>query len=151
MSEDLTIAADASPRAREVWWSGRRRRYNVSLVIAGLAGFACYAIAVQRCIELHAPGDWEITIFTTVVQGFAYVVAMGVANICYFLGPWAERVVEPRNVATFRTIAFRLGVWFSVLLSLTPSAVLFVACSLHRGEERRIILELISATFGRLA
>jgi hypothetical protein len=151
MTEDLTIDDDPSPWAREVWWSGRRRRYNVSLVIAGLAGFVCCAIAVQRCIELHAPGDWEITIFTTVVQGFAYVVAMGVANICYFLGPWAERVVEPRNVATFRATAFRLGVWFSVLLSLTPSAVLFVSCSLHRGEERRIILELISATFGRLA
>ena len=151
MTEDLTIAADASPWAREVWWSERRRRYNVSLLIAGFAGFLCYAIAVQRCIELHAPGDWEITIFTTIFQGFAYLVAMGVANVCYFLGPWAEGIIGPRNVAAFRATAFRLGLWFSVLFPLTPSAVLFVSCSIHRGEERRIILELIRVALGQLA
>lgn len=151
MTEGLTLAADASPWAREVWWSARRRRYNLSLLIAGFAGFLCYSVVVQRCIELHAPGDWEITIFTTIFQGVAYLVAMGVANVCYFLGPWLERVIEPRKVATFRTTAFRLGLWFSVLLPLTPSAILFVSCSIHRGEERRIILELIRVTFGQLA
>jgi hypothetical protein len=151
MTDDLTIAADASPWARELWWSGHRRRYNVALLIAGFAGFLCYAISIQLCIELHAPGDWEITIFTTVFQGFAYLVAMGMANVCYFLGPWAERVIEPLNVATFRTTAFWLGLWFSALLPLTPSAVLFVSCSIHRGEERRIILELIKATLGQLS
>ena len=151
MTEDLTIAADASPWAREVWWSGRRRRYNVSLLIAGFAGFICYAIAVQRCTELHAPGEWEITIFTTFFQGFAYLVAMGVANVCYFMGPWSERILRPRNVTTFRTLAFRLGLWFSVLLPLTPSAILLASCSIHRGEDKRIILELIRVTLGQLS
>jgi hypothetical protein len=143
MAEGLTVAADASPWAREAWLSGRRLRFNVALLVAGLPGFICYAVAVQRCIDLHAPGDWEITIFTTLFQGFAYLVMLGVANVCYLLGPWSERVLRPHNVATYRTIAFRLGFWFSVLLPFTPSAILFVSCSIHRGEDKGIILELI--------
>ena len=91
MAEDRTVAADASPWARETWWSGRRRRYNLGLLVAGVAGFIGYAAAVERCIALHAPGDWEITIFTTIFQAFAYLVMVGVANVFFLLGPWSER------------------------------------------------------------
>jgi hypothetical protein len=149
MAEDRTVAADASPWARETWWSGRRRRYNLGLLVAGVAGFIGYAAAVERCIALHAPGDWEITIFTTIFQAFAYLVMVGVANVFFLLGPWSERVLQPNNVAAYRTVAFRLGFWFSVLLPFAPSVVLFVSCSIHRGEDKRIILELIRrAIFG---
>jgi hypothetical protein len=152
MAEDPTLAADPSPLARKAWWSGRRDRYNIALLVAGLLAFICYAAAVERCIDLHAPGDWEITIFTTVFQGFAYLIMVGLANVCYFLGPWSERVLKPHNVATYRTTAFRLGFWFSVLLPFTPATVLFVSCSIHRAEDKRIILELIRRVIlGQLA
>jgi hypothetical protein len=152
MAEELTTAADPSRCASDLWWSRRRLRYNVALIVAGLVGFCSYAAAVDRCILLHVPGEWEITIFTTVFQGFAYLVMIGVANICYFLGPWSERVFQPRNVATYRKTAFRLGFWFSILLAFTPSVVLFVSCSLHRGEGKGIILELIrTAIFDQLS
>ncbi len=152
MTEELTIGADPSTWASEVWWSRRRLRYNVALLVAGVVGFLAYAFAVDRCIALRAPGEWEITIFTTLFQGFAYLIMIGVANICYFLGPWSERILQPNNVATYRKIAYRLGFWFSVLLTLTPSVVLFIYCSLHRGEDKRIILESIrKAMFGQLS
>jgi hypothetical protein len=106
-------------------------------------GFICYAATVERCIALHALGDWEITIFTTIFQAFAYLVMLGVANVCYLLGAWSERVLLPHNVATYRTAAFRLGFWFSVLLPIAPPAALFVSCSIHRAEDKRIIFELI--------
>jgi len=151
MTEGLTIDADPSIWASEEWWSRRRLRYNVALLVAGVVGFFGYGFAVDRCIALRAPGEWEITIFTTLFQGVAYLIMIDAANICYFLGPWSERILQPRNVATYRKTAFRLGVWFSVLLPLTPSVVLFVSCSLHRGEDKRIILELIrKAMFGQL-
>jgi len=35
-----------APDSRAFWW-GRRRRYNVALVIAGLSAFACYAMIVE--------------------------------------------------------------------------------------------------------
>lgn len=140
MTEDLALETDPSPQARKTWWARRRLRYNVGLLIAGLVGFVFYAIAIDRCIDLRAPGDWEITIFTTVFQGFAYLIMIGAANLCYNLGPWSERLVRPANVARYRKIVFRLGFWFSVLLPFTPAALLFVDCALHAGQEKGIIL-----------
>ena len=142
MGQDL-ILPDASPWARETWWSGRRRRYNIGLLVAGFLAFICYALTVETCIAFHTPGDWEITILTIAFQAFAYLAMLGVANLCYLLGPWSERVLQPHNVAAYRTVAFRLGFWFSLLLPFAPSVVLFVSCSIHRGEDKRIILELI--------
>jgi hypothetical protein len=147
MAQDLSLETDSSPRATETWWARRRLRYNIGLLVAGALGFGLYAVAISRCINLHAPGDWEITILTTVFQGFAYLVMIGVANLCYYLGPLSERLARPTNVASYRKTAFRLGFWFSVLLPFTPSAVLFFSCALHAGEDKRIILEAARTTF----
>jgi hypothetical protein len=141
MAQDFALETDSSPRATETWWARRRLRYNVGLLIAGPVGFGLYALAISRCIDLHAPGDWEITILATIFQGFAYLVIIGLANLCYYLGPLSERLVHPANVASYREIVFQLGFWFSVLLPLTPSAVLFISCALHAGEDQGIISE----------
>jgi hypothetical protein len=152
MRENHSLATDRSPWPTETWWAQRRRRYNVGLLTAGLLGFIGYAAAVERCIRLSARGEWEITIVTTVFQACAYLVMIGVANLCYYLGPWLERGLHPVNIARYRKITFRLGFWFSVLLPCAPAALLLISCSLHRGEEKRIILELIKiAVFGQLS
>jgi hypothetical protein len=134
MSEDVGLAADPSPWATEQWWAQRRRRYNVALLIAGILGFICYAAAVQLCINLKAPGDWEITIFSTFFQGLGYLVMMGVANLCYYLGPQSERLLHPVNIARYRKITFQLGFWFSVLL---PRLLLFFSCPAPSIAEKR--------------
>jgi hypothetical protein len=134
MTEDFALETDPGPCATKMWWARRRLRYNAGLLVAGVLGFVFYAIAVDRCIDLRAPGDWEITLFTTFFQGFAYLIMVGVANLCYYLGPWSEKVVRPTNVARYRKIAFWLGFWFSVLLPFTPAAVLFVSCALQAGR-----------------
>jgi len=134
MAEDLTPTTDPSAWAAETWWAARRLRYNIGLLIAGPLGFVCYAVAVSRCIDLRAPGEWEVTIFTIFLQGFAYLVMIGIANLCYYLGPWSERLLHPSNVARYRKIAFRLGFWFSVLLPFTPSGLLLFSCSVHAGR-----------------
>ncbi|MGH9735056.1 MAG: hypothetical protein ACRD8A_10770 [Candidatus Acidiferrales bacterium] len=119
--------------------------YNVGLFVAGALGFVAYALAIDRCIDLRAPGDWEITIFTTIFQAFAYMVMIGVANLCYYLGPLSERIVRPKNLDRYRKVTFRLGFWFSVLLPFAPSIFLFIVCTLQQGEDKRIILELVKA------
>jgi hypothetical protein len=128
VAEDLILVADPSPWATETWWAARRRRYNIGLLVAGPLGFLCYAYAVSRCIDLDPSGEWEITIFTTIFQGFAYLVMIGIANLCYYVGPWSERVLHPSNVARYRKTAFRLGFWFSVLLPFTPFVLLRLQC-----------------------
>jgi hypothetical protein len=131
VAEDLILIADPSPWATEKWWAARRRRYNIGLLVAGPLGFLCYAYSVSRCIDLQAAGEWEITIFTTIFQGLAYLALMGIANLCYYLGPWSERLLNPGNVARYRKTAFRLGFWFSVLLPFTPFALLRISCSVQ--------------------
>jgi hypothetical protein len=107
------------------WWGERRLRYNIALVLAGLGAFAVYAALVSSFSELLY--DAQITPFTVVLQAVAYLIAMGVANMCYFLGPISERVLKPANVNAFRLIAYNSGLWFSVLLPFTiPATIAYV-------------------------
>jgi hypothetical protein len=133
MPDAIGAELDSSLTARE-WWASQRLRYNVGLFVAGALGFILYVIAVDRCIELHVPGDWEITLFTTIFQAFLYVVAMGIANLCYYVGPWSERVIRPIDVANYRKTAFRLGFWFSFLLPFAPAAALLVSCAFSHAR-----------------
>jgi hypothetical protein len=82
----------------------------------GPIGISLLRRLVEWCIHIKAPGEFEITIFTTAFQGVGYLFMMALANVCYFLGPLSERIVRPTNTATYRKTAFRLGFWFSVLL-----------------------------------
>jgi hypothetical protein len=136
MPEDLTLEADPSPGGRRTWWDSHRLRYNLGLLIAGLLGFIAYVVAVDRCIDLHAPGDWEITLFTSAFQGVGYLVAVAVANLFYGLGAWSERIFHPSDVKRYRTITFGMGFWFSVLVPLIPSVLLFFFCSVHAGANK---------------
>lgn len=114
-NKDGTVSALA-------WWESKRRRYNVGLVIAGLSAFACYAAVTA----IFSTAVSEVTIFTTFVQGIGYLFMMLLANICYFLGPLAERVVQAKDVNRFRRLAFRLGFWFSFALPFAfPLEALF--------------------------
>ena len=109
------------------WWSHRRLRYNFALVMAGVAAFVAYAAVLQtRC--LPAP-DVEITLFTTAVQAFGYLVAMAIANVFYNLGRWMEARLRPENLAAYRRWAWGLGLGLSVALPFAiPIAVAISRC-----------------------
>jgi len=103
------------------WWRQRRLRYNIGLVIAGLLAFVTYAAIVFTFEEKIQ--DAEITVFTTVFQAVGYLIAIGIANLCYFLGPMSERLIRPKDVESFRKITYNLGFWLSVLLPFSIPAV----------------------------
>ncbi len=96
------------------WWEGRRRRYNVGLFISGPLAFVVYATIVFS-FEEYIP-DAEISGFTIALQSIGYLLAVGLANIFYFLGPLSEKFVKPKNLIGYRESAYKLGFWFSVLL-----------------------------------
>jgi hypothetical protein len=131
MVDGSTLPEDPSLLTTDKWWASRRRRYNVALVVAGLLAFICYAIVVDWCIRIEPSGDFEITLFTTAFQGVGYLFMMAIANVCYYLGPFSERVVRPTNVAVYRNTTFRLGFWFSVLLPFTIPTALAISCHVH--------------------
>jgi len=114
------------------WWGGRRLRYNLSLLAAGAIAFVCYASVVwTRCAGVDGA---EVTIFTTVFQGIAYLLTMGVANLCYYLGPVLERFVAPAHRTTYRRLAFRAGLLFSVALPFVVPLLVFVRRCVPFGE-----------------
>jgi hypothetical protein len=104
------------------WWKARRRRYNVALIIAGIAAFLCYAAVVDTWIDAQRPegaGEGEgaeITLFTIAFQGVGYLIAMAMANVCYNLGPLSERIFQPADIERWRRTTYALGFGFSVAL-----------------------------------
>jgi hypothetical protein len=113
------------------WWGSRRFRYNVGLVIAGVLAFACYVGVVSWGISIGAMPDAEITLFTTAFQGVGYLLMMVVANGCYSLGSFSERILKPTDLERYRRIAFRLGFGFSVLLPFSIPAFPAYLCVTH--------------------
>ena len=126
MSAIPTLHNDAG--SADVWWANRRLRYNIGLVVAGLVAFFAYAAVGEWCIEKNADVDFEITIFTIGFQGIGYLLMMGIANLCYGLGPLSERVIRPRSPAIFRKVIYALGFWFSVLLPFVVPILLYLNC-----------------------
>lgn len=107
------------------WWASRRLRYNLALVAVGILAFIGYATIVWSFPE-RLP-DAEITLFTILFQGAAYLLAMAIANVCYFLGPLSERMLKPSNVDTYRKVTYGLGLWFSVLLVFSVPGLALLA------------------------
>lgn len=97
------------------WWSSKRLKYNIGLIVAGISAFICYCAAFELVIDKLGP-DWEITILTILFQGIFYLIMMGIANICYNLGPFVEKILKPKNLDQYRRTAFSLGFWGSVAL-----------------------------------
>ena len=62
-----------------------------------------------------------------VFQGVGYLFMIGVANVCYFIGPLSERVVKYSRAERYRLVCYRLGFWFSVLLPFSIPALDFLA------------------------
>jgi len=109
------------------WWEARRFQYNLYLAIAGLAAFACYVIICSTLLpRVLDPGEIEISLFTTAFQAAGYLFMMGVANVCFFLGPLSERIIRPADVGRYRRICYRLGFWFSVGLPFSIPIALAV-------------------------
>lgn len=116
------------------WWSKLRLRYNVALVVAGILAFIAYAAVGSTLLKNNT--EFEITVFTTLLQGIGYLFMIGLANIFYFLGPLSERFVRPSDPERYRRICFRLGFWFSVLLPFSIPSLLAILAVAHPSSMR---------------
>ena len=109
------------------WWYQRRFHYTISLICAGFLSFISYATIIFTNEDIIP--DTEITIFTTIFQGIGYLIMIGVANICFYVGPISERFINPKDVKHFRVITYRIGYWFSILLPFSIPALLLYLVS----------------------
>jgi hypothetical protein len=124
--------AQPSVSAKE-WWGRRRLRYNIGLLIAGPLAFAVQIAVVSWGVSIGAiPSKSHPAMGNTIlIDGIGYLLTIGVANGCYFLGRLSEGIVQPSDYDRFRRITFRLGFWFSVLLPLSIPAQLAYFCMGH--------------------
>lgn len=107
----MTIANSSYSPSTFSWWEARRIRYNIGLIIAGITAFICY-VGAEAVLDTGA----EITVVWVIFDAFGYLFMMLIANICYFLGPVAEKLLRPKDVDRFRKVAYGLGFWFSCAL-----------------------------------
>lgn len=109
---------------RELWWKNKRFSYNIGLIISGVLSYITYSIIVNHVVPFRT--DDGFVIFEIFFQGIAYLFMMGIANIFYSLGPFAEKIINPKNVSKFRKRLFHFGLFFSCSLPfLIPILVLF--------------------------
>jgi hypothetical protein len=106
------------PKELKAWWSAQRRRYNIALVIAAPIS-AVSLLTIWGFFEERLP-CLEITGFSIIFGGILFLLGLGLANICYLLGPLSERIVRPRNAFVFRRWAYGIGLAFSLLLIFSP-------------------------------
>jgi len=100
------------------WWAGQRVRYNLIMLAAAPVSFIGLLI-VWWLFEARLP-CLEVTGFSLVFGGILFLLSLGVANLCYFLGPISECIVRPNDAMRFRRVVFALGTGFSLLLIFFP-------------------------------
>jgi len=127
----MAMAEIASHKASAwTWWNGKRPLYNAILVGSALLSFIAFT-AIMELWPSRLPPETEITLFTLVFQAVGFLVALGIANLCYCLGPIAERILHPARPERFRLWAFTAGSLFSAVPILTPPLVLGAVALFH--------------------
>lgn len=110
------------------WWESRRFFYNIVVGCTGMA--SCLLIAIWVLVSETTVGE-PIGLPDGPLLGIFGVIMYGIlANICYTAGWLSELIV--RSVSTSERSAayalktFRLGVQFSVLLTVLPAAICWI-------------------------
>ena len=97
---------------------------------AAAAGWLAYGLFVAEFYAFGRPvwKNWQGAVSMTLFLGAAFLMLMGIANVCFLLGPWTEKVARPDNVQGFRNTAWRMGFFGSLavpfLFPLTNLAML---------------------------
>lgn len=95
------------------WWQSRRLRYNLALAAAGWLAYGAVVLLVVGFGHPIWP-TWQLALSTTLRLGSMFLVVMGVANVCYLVGPALEAWLRPVDPTAFRGGAYELGFWTSV-------------------------------------
>lgn len=107
------------------WWCEKRLLYNFGLVTSGILAFILYVVVGVNFIMPY-DNDFEITLFTLFFQGFGYLMMMGLANLCYYMGVYLD-LNNPENSEKLRKDLFKLGFWFSFLLPFSIPIMLLIS------------------------
>ena len=127
---------------KKIWWEVKRSKYNIGLALSGITAFFSYAILGSFLLEGNNK-EFEITIFTILFQGIAYLIMMLIANLFYGLGYSADKYFNTGNSSLFRNRLFKLGFRFSIFLPfIIPISCrnIFSRVRINKKERKNISL-----------
>jgi hypothetical protein len=104
------------------WWQSRRLRYNISLAATGWAAYGA-TLAIFMIDGRPMWRDWQGGLSMTLFLGVLFLVLMGVANVCYLIGPALEAWLKPADPGVLGKSAYALGLWGSVALPFAFPAI----------------------------
>lgn len=102
-----------------IWWSERRKVYNISLIIAGFISFFLYVL-IGVIFIMPYDKDFVIT-FSLYGMGFQLVgffIFLIAANIFYTLGYFTDILFNKNKSEKFRLNLFRTRYVFSISIIL---------------------------------
>jgi hypothetical protein len=111
-----------------VWWNGRRRAYNIGLVVAGISAFLAMNAVVYFC-NGNRSGNHLFDPGVILFLGMPYLLAMWAANAAYCGGPILESIVPAQRVPAYRRIVYSAGFAFSVVLPFSIPGLMTLFCS----------------------
>jgi hypothetical protein len=114
------------------WWQAGRLRYNLAFAAGG---WVAYGIAVGLNYAFGHPvwRDWRGGLGMTIFLGTVYLVVMGLANVCYLLGPAVEGWVKPADIERYRRNAYAMGLWGSLAVPAVFPLVQLAVLIAHSG------------------
>ncbi len=124
----MSTTLESPTRAGDTWrwWESRRLRYNIGLALAGWTAWGLFALEVMAFPSAAPRDEFHITLSLTLAQGLAWLVAMGIANILFLLGPVSEMVLRPADADGYRRRMFGLGFWFSMAVPFLFPALMLI-------------------------
>ena len=124
----MSTTGESTPLAADAWrwWEGRRLRYNIGLALAGWAAWGLFALEFLLISPQVLNAPFGLSLSLTLGQGLAWLVAMGVANILFLLGPVSEMVLRPADADDYRRRMFGLGFWFSMAVPFIFPALMLI-------------------------
>ena len=116
------------------WWQARRLRYNLTLAAGG---WIAYGVGIGLNYAFRHPvwRSWQDGLGMTIFLGTVFLAVMGVANICYLLGPAVEAWVRPADVGRYRRTAFVMGLWGSLVVPAIFPLVQLAMLIGHAGAQ----------------
>ncbi|MBI4852593.1 MAG: hypothetical protein HY819_12425 [Acidobacteria bacterium] len=96
------------------WWESRRLNYNIGLAICSILAFF-FHLMILASFPSNFP-ELEITLFTLLFSFIGFILFMGLANFCYFLGVFSERFPIFVDINYHRRVTYYLGCCFSFVL-----------------------------------
>ncbi len=130
MTPASEMTKEHHPQTAKVWWRLQRKKYNLGLLIAGITAFLCYTVIATYFIAPYKR-DFEINGLITFLQGIAYLIMMGVANVFYTLGYLLDQLLNKDNHQQFRVDLFNVGFWFSCALPFLIPLLVFTTYLIH--------------------